>query len=141
LCLYYLLLFKFGTADPLAAIWANAVFAESLESVAKRQVECFELIDALNEIGLTDRIDFREWEIAPSFFRMSATWKDEPQDEALLKALGDRGFSVCLESPPVRLIYQQPAFLAMYGGLDCWDACPRAESYAWRQVCLRGSNF
>ncbi|MBD2179281.1 DegT/DnrJ/EryC1/StrS family aminotransferase [Pseudanabaena sp. FACHB-1998] len=100
---------------PLAAIWANAVFAESLESVAEHQVECFELIDALNEIGLTEPIDFREWEIVPSFFRMSATWKDEPQDEALLKALGDRGFSVRLESPPVRLIYQQPAFLAQYG--------------------------
>jgi len=130
-----------GRIHPLAAVWANAMFAESLESVVKRQVKCFELIDVLNEIGLTDRIDFQELEIMPSFFRMSATWKDESQDDTLLKALGDRGFSVGLEAPTVRLIYQQPAFLAQYGDLNCLASCPKAESYANRQICLRTGNF
>ena len=123
---------------PLAAVWANAVFNESLDAVAKRQVECFEIIDALNEIGLTERITFREWEIMPSFFRLAATWKNESQEDALLKALGDRGFSnISLEPPPVRLLYQQPAFLSQYGDFGVSYSCPNAEHYAERQVCLR----
>lgn len=67
---------------------------------------------------------------------MSATWKDEPQDEALLKALGDRGFSVRLESPPVRLISQQPAFLAVYKSKHQSNSSHQLKALIKRIFCL-----
>jgi len=121
--------------NPLAAIWANAVFDESLDSLLLHQTRCFKIIDALNQIGLTEQVSFTDENILPTFFRLSALWKYQFQHAALIKELEAHGLFVSLEPPPVQLIYQQPAFIARYGH-NQFNYCPKAESKSKNCFCL-----
>jgi perosamine synthetase len=129
-----------GRIHPLAAIWANATFDESLDSVIRRRIECFGMIDVLNSTGLTEEIDFKERRIEPAFFRLSAAWKKKPQVAALLRELQQSGIYASLEDPPVRLIYQQPAFLAQYRRSGAAGRCPVAERQARLRFCVTGGE-
>lgn len=127
-----------GRIHPLAAIWANASFEESLDSVKRRRIECFRMINVLNSTGLIEEIDFKAKRIEPAFFRLSAAWKKKPQAAALLHELQQSGFCTSLEDPPVRLIYQQPAFLAQYHQLKKVSRCPTAERQTRLRFCIAG---
>jgi dTDP-4-amino-4,6-dideoxygalactose transaminase len=100
---------------PLGVIWANAIFDESLCRLKTRQEACFRLIEAINSTGLTAPTDFKKRGIVPSFFRLSAAWKDQPCEQQLIETLRDSGFDVNIATPPVQLLYKQAAFLAQFG--------------------------
>jgi dTDP-4-amino-4,6-dideoxygalactose transaminase len=113
---------------PLAAVWANAVFDESLEQLRERQAECGAVIAALNATGLAEGIDFAGRAIEPSFFRLTAAWKAKPREERLVSELRENGFEVALGSPPVTLVYRQASFLAQYARrFSAPFRCARAE--------------
>ncbi len=99
---------------PLAAVVANVTFGAALQRLQGYQAWCFEVIDRLNESGLTQPIRFQELGIVPSFFRLAAAWRGEPQGERLRVYLAERG-GVRLESLPFSRIDRQPAFIAQYG--------------------------
>jgi dTDP-4-amino-4,6-dideoxygalactose transaminase len=122
---------------PLAAIWASAAFEESLRKLRCHQRECFKLIDVLNALGWTEPIEFTSRGLHPTFFRLTAAWKDQPAESDLLQELRNRGIRVSLASPPVRLLYQQPAFLARYRRRFRMPApCHQAEHQARQRFCL-----
>jgi perosamine synthetase len=125
---------------PLAAVWADAIFEEALAAIKEHRSRSFALIDALNQIGLTESIAFQEQDILPSFFRMSGAWKGEVKDDDLLKALGDRGFSLRLEPCSIRLIYQQSAFLARSDNSHDLVSCPQAESQSSKRIYLHSKG-
>lgn len=118
---------------PLAAQCANAVFDQSIKRLQEHQQRCFMDIHELNALGLTEPIRFRQENIVPSFFRLTAAWKGKAQAQALVKELG----RVQLAEPPVRLIYRQPAFLAQYGRrFKQPSRCKAAECQAVRRFCV-----
>ncbi|AFZ11533.1 DegT/DnrJ/EryC1/StrS aminotransferase [Crinalium epipsammum PCC 9333] len=130
-----------GRIHPLAAVLANATFEESLQNLQVHQQECFQVIELLNSLGLTEDIDFANQGINPSFFRLTATLKDSTQISTLLKILQSHGFRGSLESPPVRLIYRQPSFLAQYQH-KCQQhfCCPQAEYQSVNRFCIASNE-
>ncbi len=126
-----------GRIHPLGAAQANAAFEESLARLRERQDYCFRVIDALNDIGWTQRIAFREQGIEPSFFRLTAAWRARPKPRKLVESLASHGLSISLEAPPIRLLYRQPAFLAQYARVVRGrPRCPVAELQAQVRFCL-----
>lgn len=126
---------------PLAAVWANAALLPSLRKLKDHQRECFRMIAALNEIGLTEPIAFEREGIEPSFFRLTAAWKDRPRVSALRRELLNRELRVSIESPTVRLLYRQPAFVAQYGRRLKRAPCPQAEHQARKRFCLVKAGY
>jgi len=125
---------------PLAAVWVDAVFEQSLCDLAAYQKQCFRLIRALNLIGLTEPIHFERHGIVPSFFRFTASWNDQPQEETLLRELRERGFSVTTGQPLITLLYQQAAYTAQYAArLKKRYRCPEAERQARHRFCIMES--
>jgi len=126
-----------GRIHPLAAAWAAARFEESLVRLREHQRRCFELINLLNATATIEPIEFRQQDIEPSFFRLTAAWRGRPDQERLHKELATAGVSVDVLPPPIRLIYRQPAFLAQYGRrLRKQPHCPEAEHQARTRFCL-----
>lgn len=103
-----------GRIHPLAAIWANAEFKESLRLLAQRQSGCFRLIEFLNESSLTEPVTFVEQDILPSFFRLTVQLKRAGTEAELVGYLAERGISAVASPVPVSIIYRQPAFKAQY---------------------------
>jgi dTDP-4-amino-4,6-dideoxygalactose transaminase len=123
---------------PLAAVWADTLFEDTILRLKIRQQACFEIIDALNNSGLTQPIDFAERNIRPSFFRLTSMWKRATRGDRLIATLHDHGYTVRLEKPPVELVYRQAAFLAQYGRrYRLPRPCDEAERQARRRFCLR----
>jgi dTDP-4-amino-4,6-dideoxygalactose transaminase len=126
-----------GRIHPLAAAWAETAFEDSLRRLWEHQRRCLELIEALNATGTTELIEFRRQNIEPSFFRLTAAWRDRPDEERLRQELATAGFGVEVVPPPVRLIYRQPAFQAQYARrLRKQPRCPQAERQAEVRFCL-----
>jgi dTDP-4-amino-4,6-dideoxygalactose transaminase len=122
---------------PLSAVWANATLDSSLALLAKHQEFCFDIVDALNEIGLTIPIDFASASIEPSFFRLSAEWKSAPNPWGLEKELEKRGFSLQVSNCPVELLYRQAAFVVQYPSLvKNSTPCIQAERQTRQRFCL-----
>ena len=103
-----------GRIHPLAAVIANAVFADSLQQLNEYQKWCFQVIDALNEIGLTAKIDLQSQEIIPSFFKLVNKWHKEAQEADLLKELEKYDISVNLQPLAMQSLSKHPAFIAEY---------------------------
>lgn len=125
-----------GRIHPLATIWANATFDESLARLRSWQQHCFRLIKVLNSTGLTELIHFEKRRIAPSFFRLTAAWRYRPKIRDLESTLRKAGSAFRVATAPVNLIYRQPAFLAQYQGRF---AVPKPCREAERQARLRFS--
>jgi perosamine synthetase len=126
-----------GRVHPWAAAWAAARFEESLARLREHQRRCFELIKVLNATAITEPIEFRQQDIEPSFFRLTAAWCGRPDEGRLLRELATAGMRVRVVPPPIRLIYHQPAFLAQYGRrLRKQPRCPEAEHQAKTRFCL-----
>ncbi|MBN1829804.1 MAG: aminotransferase class V-fold PLP-dependent enzyme [Deltaproteobacteria bacterium] len=124
---------------PLAAVWANAVFEGSLERLKARQKRCFDIIKALNEIGLTENVDFASRGIVPTFFSLTAAWKSgKAQGDLLTRRLREYGFRMNVDHSPVRLLYRQPAFMGQYGSAlgENTRRCRQAERQSRCRFCL-----
>jgi perosamine synthetase len=123
---------------PLAAVWANAEFETAMKNGKRRQKSCFRVIEAMNKIGLTEKIDFMSRRIAPTFFRLTAAWNENKRCESdLLQALHSHGFQMTIELSPIRLLYRQPAFIAQYSGaLRHACQCLQAENQSKKRFCL-----
>ncbi|MFB2891614.1 DegT/DnrJ/EryC1/StrS family aminotransferase [Aerosakkonemataceae cyanobacterium BLCC-F50] len=113
---------------PLAAVIANAIFEGALAQLQVHQADCFRLIETLNAIGLIQPIRFEQQQIVPSFFRLTAAVLEDVSEAEIQSALKEHGLSVILSPPPIRLIYRQPSFLAMYS--QPVRECPIAEQQA-----------
>jgi perosamine synthetase len=126
-----------GRIHPLAAVIANTTFAAALSRLRKHQDWCLKTISLLNDIGLTEPICFSRKKIMPSFFRMSAAWKNDPKESSLNREMHRQGLMATLSTPPVRLIYRQPSFRAQYASCICnGSSFPNAERQAARRFCL-----
>ena len=126
-----------GRIHPTAAMCANRMFAASLEQLQIRQRDCFAILDALNETGLTQPACFDRRQIQPSFFRLTAAWKSASRGDELCRHLRRQGWHADLTPAPVRLIYQQTAFLAQYGHrMLTVPRCPHAERQAGRRFVV-----
>ena len=126
-----------GRIHPVSAIWANSVFDSSLEEVRKYQKFCFKVIDALNETGLTVPVEFAARQIEPTFFRLTAEWKDKPKPVLLERELKKKSFYLRVSSIPMELLYRQYAFAAQYEFLaKKATRCLQAERQAERRFCL-----
>lgn len=126
-----------GRIHPVAAIWANTGFDSSLAELKKHQEFCFKLINRLNEIGLTIPVEFDSQQIEPTFFRLTAEWKNTPAPKLLERELAANGFNLLVTNNPVELLYQQNAFVAQYPSLaKKANKCLQAERQAERRFCL-----
>jgi dTDP-4-amino-4,6-dideoxygalactose transaminase len=123
---------------PLAALWANSVWKSELKKLAKHQKESYRIIDKLNKTGFTENIPFESEKINPSFFRLTASWKNtENKKDNLIKKLIAYIGPTIIEDPLVKLIYQQPSFLARYKSRLCKNIhCPQAERQAQVRFCI-----
>jgi perosamine synthetase len=122
---------------PIAAQCADGVFQDSLKRLKKRQRQCYTYIGKLNSLGLTEPIRFREEGIEPSFFRLTAAWKGKAHEARLVKQLGP----VFVTELPIRLLYQQPAFITQYGRrFTTAPQCPEAERQHAKRFCLISST-
>jgi perosamine synthetase len=129
---------------PLAAAIANAIFEESLQYLQQHQDWCLRVIDALNEIELTQPLDFRKNAIIPSFFRLCTPWKKERQDRDLLKELAHKNLSIKLKSYSLSYLFEQPYYQAQYqhfwqqkvteSKLPSWQLVEIAQSYNKTQI-------
>ena len=121
---------------PWAAVWANATFEESLESLTAHQERCFRLIEVLNESDLTVPVRFRDMGISPSFFRLVAAWRDEPRRQEVTEVLGGE-LAVALSPAPVSILYTPAAFAAACGTRFLNPrGCKVAEDHAQRVFCV-----
>ena len=126
-----------GRIAPTSAAWAASAFEMSLRKMRAYQRRCLQVIDGLNDIGFTEPIRFKEDLISPTFFRLTAAWKDRPREEAMLEELKSRSLKMKIEPSPVRLIYQQPAFQAQYRRIARKARiCPVAEQQSKIRFCL-----
>jgi dTDP-4-amino-4,6-dideoxygalactose transaminase len=126
-----------GRIHPAAAIGAATNFEKALADLQQHQQRCFELIEALNASGLTQQIEFRPQNIQPSFFRLTAAWRDRPARARIERELAAAGSRVEIVPPPVRLVYRQPAFLTQFARrLRKPPSCPVAELQARSRFCL-----
>lgn len=123
-----------GRIHPLAAALANETFEMALQRLEEKQQICFRIIEALNGMGLTEPIHFARRHIVPSFFRLTAAWRNRQNEECLRTQLSRQGLQVRLTPAPVRLIYRQPAFLAQYKAER--SSCPIAERQERQRFCL-----
>lgn len=123
---------------PLAAVWANATWNNEMKKLAKHQRECYQIIELLNEIGLTENIPFTPDNINPSFFRLTACVKNKKDGkDALIKELNSCIDPLMIEDAPITPLYKQPAFIAQYkSNYFKQISCPQAERQAKIRICF-----
>jgi len=98
------------------------------------------ILDAMSETGLVQPNTFREKNIVPVFFRLTAAWKSRPKPSELAEYLERKGFNLKITPSPIRLIYRQSAFLAMYKRLlSSQPMCPEAERQQSLRFCLENA--
>lgn len=126
-----------GRIHPLAAIWANTCFDTSLSSLRQRQVDCFRVIESLNDSSLTEQITFAKQHICPSFFRLTAELKRPETEDELVDYLSERGIQATISQVPASLIYHQPAFKIQYQEQFCLPApCRVAERQMRKRIVI-----
>lgn len=126
-----------GRIHPLAAIWANAGFENSLERLESYQNECLKVIDCLTQSELIEPAKFREKDILPSFFRLTVELKKNSDEQKIERYLTEQGFNAKTASVPVSVIYQNGAFLAQYKKqFSLSKPCLAAERQAERRIGL-----
>jgi dTDP-4-amino-4,6-dideoxygalactose transaminase len=127
-----------GRIHPLSAIWANAVFADSLSALREWQETCFALVAHLNEIGMTELIAFRDMAIEPSFFKLTATLLHGRGPQEVSEALALAGLDVDVQRSPITPIYQHTAFELQFDRqVSGTDLCPVAEDQVTRRISIR----
>lgn len=113
--------------SPLSAVWANAMFDFSLENLKLHQEKCQNLVDTVNNSGLTKQINLKKRGIESTFFRIPATWKNDSRESELTSFLASQNIRAKIESLPVRLLYQQPFLQTQKRLYSIPLGCPIAE--------------
>lgn len=123
--------------SPLSAALAAGTFSLSMKYLRSHQTECFRVVEALNDIGVTTSNDFRTMGISPTFFRLTAAWKGKANQAVVLDGLRKLGLGYTIRPLPARLIYRQKSFEQEF---PKWrpnkGACPRAEREVSRRFEL-----
>jgi perosamine synthetase len=127
-----------GRIHPLSAIWANAVFEDSLNRLHEWQRTCLRLINALNEVGMTETINFEEMQIEPTYFRITASPATQNDIQILSNELQARGFEISIYPAFLAPIYLNGTFRAQFEDRVSGSAfCPIAEEQAKRRLTIR----
>jgi perosamine synthetase len=121
---------------PLSAVWADAIFIESLDAVNENRSKNFVIIDALNSFRLTEPIDFQEQDILPSFFRLSTAWKENEKSSDLIRCFMDKKCSVRIEQSSLQLIYSLPAITEDLIFHEKYFSCLRAENQVSKRIFI-----
>ncbi len=123
---------------PMAAIWANTVFDNSLQRVAKQRRACLALADIINTTGMTERIDYSSKTIEPSFFRFTAAWRKKMRKKELEEEMLLHGYDIRIEPAPILLLYRQTAFVAQYRRKISKRraSCVNAEAQTKKRFCI-----
>jgi perosamine synthetase len=119
---------------PLAAVWADAIFEEALAAIIEHRARSFALIDALNEIGLTETISFQAQNILPSFFRTTGAWKGQSKKDELLQALAESNFHVWTEPCFIQLIDLQISISQQFQNFRSSELCLEAKNQSQRRI-------
>lgn len=126
-----------GRINPLSAVWANAVFDDVQRAIEDYRRQCFEVGALLNRSGLTVPTRWQEEGIVPSFFRLTFRWAGVPDEASLAATLRSSGYEARISPSPIRLVYQQSAFLTQFERRTTVPPdCPVAEVAAARSFCL-----
>lgn len=120
-----------GRIHPLAAIWANEGFGDSLKRLRAYQDECLNVIDCLNKSGLTEHADFKAKDTLPSFFRLTTALKKGFGEREILNYLTAQGINAKTTSVPISVLYQNAVFLAQH---EKQFVLPKVCSVAERQA-------
>jgi len=127
---------------PTAAVLADRGFLASLQRLRTRQKWYLKLAEALNEMGLTETLDFAEGGIEPAFARFTAAWRGRPNELELRSYLAERHWKAELLSGGVSLLVNQPAFEAEYGSfVPSPLAYPTARRQAKRRFLVVKKNL
>lgn len=126
-----------GRIHPISAIWADAIFDESMSALREWQQSCFGLIACVNQEGMTEPITFEKARIAPSFFRITASMLGTCEPRDLSEALARHGFHVDIRPSPIMPIFRSPAFQVQFARrVSGTELCPVAEDQAARRVSI-----
>lgn len=121
---------------PLSAVWADAIFIESLDAVNENRSKSFAIIDALNSFGLTEPIDFHEQGISPSFFRLSTAWKKNDRSSDLIRYFINEKISVRIEQSFLELIYSHLSITEKFVFHKNYFLCPHAENQVKKRIFI-----
>jgi perosamine synthetase len=121
---------------PLSAVWADAIFIESLDAVNETRSKSFVLIDALNSIGLTEPINFQKQDIFPSFFRLSTAWKETGKNNDLIKSCIKHECFIRIEESSLRLVYSHPVIVEKSRFNENHSSCYNATNQAGKRIFL-----
>lgn len=130
-----------GRIHPLAAIWGNAAFAQSLENLKGHQAACLGVINVLNETGLIQPVDLAAKEIMPSFFELTVDLNEGVRRNDVANRRSQTGRLIRTFPAPASVIYQNPAFQAQFSRRYCLPApCLVAERQARNRVAIAFSD-
>ncbi len=122
---------------PLGAIWANAVFEESLDELRRKQDRCQKAISILNESGFIESIEFEAADIRSSFFGLAVELTEDASVAEVLEHLTASGVGARASIMPLDVIYKNPAFLQQYAHrYRLVKPCLVAERATERRIAL-----
>lgn len=122
---------------PLAAIWADATFEESINHIEVRRQKYSDIIDFLTKEKLSTT-NFPDLNIfKPSFYKF--TFEPSISIEGLEKVLNNNGIRCTIKKSPIhKLIYSQKSYQMFASKLD-WkkmNVCPIAEEQCQKRIQL-----
>ena len=122
---------------PLGAVWANAVFEESLDELRRNQARYQKAISILNESGLIEPINFDAADIRPSFFQLTVALTEGASVPEILEYLTVSGLNASASRMCLGVVYKNHAFLQHYA--DRYQlplTCHVAERAAEKRIVL-----
>lgn len=124
-----------GRIHPLAAVWANATFEQSLVHLEQRQRVGVKLAERLNDSGVVEPRALDWMNFRPSFFKFTASLRGSNKLRDLQEAMQHEQSRVRVSPAPIMPIYRQPAFVGRYRSAKTPD-CPVTETAFRRCVEL-----
>jgi len=122
---------------PVAAVWANAVFYESLDELRRKQARYENAISILNESGLIEPINFEAADIRSSFFRLTVELTEGASVPEILEYLTVLGLNASASRMSLDVVYKNYAFLEHYANrYQLPHPCHVAERAAERRIAL-----
>ena len=120
---------------PLAAVWGDAVFENTLERIRRKQDLYLEAVSLLNDRGAIEPIDLETGRLRPSFFCLAV----EPRVPVshLIELLWTSGFAAKKFELPATCFHRSEILRGMLGpGIESGSAYPVAEKVSDRYVAL-----
>lgn len=101
-----------GRISPLSAILANETFEISLKILKARQKRYLNLIQELNESGVTKTIDYERNNLLPTFFKLYLPWKSRQSKKKLVELLKQSGYNFTISN--IEPIFKNEHFLLQF---------------------------